>query len=74
MPAEMEGGYRAKTRGIAKILQGMVSLYRDRGISREYVDEKGRTRREMNPLARNKDIAAIFGARLRSLNPRDPMT
>ena len=66
MPAAMEEQYREKSKSIRKILRGMVSLYRDQGVRREYVDDKGRTRREIEPLAKDKRIAEMFGRKLRS--------
>ncbi len=67
MRPKMEKEYRVKTKRIAKLMRGMVSLYRDQGVSREYIDARGRTRRELNPLARNKRIAKMFGRDLRAL-------
>ncbi|MCK6548697.1 DEAD/DEAH box helicase [Myxococcota bacterium] len=65
MPKEMELEYRKKSRRLVNIMRGMVSMYRDKGILREYVDDKGRTRREINPLARDKRIAQMFGVKFR---------
>jgi hypothetical protein len=65
MPAKMEEEYRKRSRNIAKVLRGMVSLYRDQGVKREFVDERGRTRREIEPLAKDKRIAKMFGTQLR---------
>ncbi|MFH1812147.1 MAG: DEAD/DEAH box helicase [Pseudomonadota bacterium] len=67
MPPKMEEEYRATTAKITKLMRGMVSLYRDQGVSREYIDDKGRTRREINPLAKNKKIAEVFGRDLHKL-------
>ncbi len=67
MPPAMEAEYRKATKGvIAKYTRGIISLYRDQGIKREYVDEKGRTRREIEPLARNPDLGKLFGPDLRA--------
>jgi len=65
MPSKMEDEYRKRSRSIAKVLRGMVSLYRDQGVKREFVDERGRTRREIEPLAKDKRIAQMFGTQLR---------
>jgi hypothetical protein len=65
MPKAMEDEYKKRSRNIAKVLRGMVSLYRDQGVKREFVDERGRTRREIEPLAKDKRIAKMFGTQLR---------
>jgi hypothetical protein len=65
MPKAMEEAYEKRSRSIAKVLRGMVSLYRDQGVRREFVDERGRTRREIEPLAKDKRIAKVFGTQLR---------
>lgn len=66
MPKALELEYRKKSRRLVNIMRGMVSMYRDKGILREYVDDTGRTRREINPLARNKKIAQMFGVKFRA--------
>lgn len=66
MPPSLEAEYRKHITGVTKLMRGMVSLYRDQGVKREYVDEKGRTRREIEPLARNQDISKMFGPQLRA--------
>lgn len=72
MPRGMEVEYRKKSRRILNVMRGMVSMYRDKGVAREYVDEKGRTRKDINPLARNKNISQMFGVKfagvIRDLN------
>lgn len=65
MPGKMEEEYRKRSRNIAKVLRGMVSLYRDKGVKREFTDDRGRTRREIEPLAKDKRIAGMFGTQLR---------
>jgi hypothetical protein len=65
MPPKMEDEYKKRSKNIAKVLRGMVSLYRDQGVKREFVDERGRTRREIEPLAKDKRIAQMFGTQLR---------
>ena len=65
MPPKLEIDYRKASAKVAKLMRGMVSLYRDQGVSRTYVDDKGRTRRELNPLAKNRRIAQMFGLQLR---------
>jgi hypothetical protein len=67
MPAALEEAYRKKSKQIVKVLRGMVSLYRDKGVAREYVDAKGRRRVEIDPLARDKRIGQMFGVRFRGL-------
>ncbi len=64
MPPKMEEDYRAKTVKITKLLQGMVSLYRDKGVKETFVDEKGRTRTVLNPLAKDRRIANVMGQKL----------
>ncbi len=66
MTPTLEAEYRKKIAGVTKLMRGMVSLYRDQGVKREYIDEKGRTRREIEPLARNEKISKMFGPELRA--------
>ncbi len=67
MSPELEREYRKKSHRIAAVMRGMVAMFRDKGLVREYVDATGRTRREMSPLVRNKRIAQMFGVRLRGV-------
>jgi hypothetical protein len=67
MPKDMETEYRKRASRVAKVMRGMVSLLRDKGVVREYVDDKGRTRREINPLARDKRINHVYGVKLRGV-------
>ncbi|MBI2373469.1 MAG: DEAD/DEAH box helicase family protein [Deltaproteobacteria bacterium] len=67
MPKEMELEYRKTTKRIDKLLRGMVSLYRDKGVAREYVDDKGRKRTEIEKLARNRNIGRVFGPKMKKL-------
>lgn len=67
MPKQMEDEYRKRAHRLTKVLRGMVSLFRDKGIVREYVDDKGRTKLEINPLARDKRINLMFGVKYRSM-------
>lgn len=67
MPKPLEEAYRKKSKAIGKVLRGMVSLYRDKGVAREYVDESGKKKVEINKLARDKRIGQMFGVRFRGL-------
>lgn len=67
MPKAMEEAYRKKSKSIGKVLRGMVSLYRDKGVAREYVDDKGKKRVEIDKLARDKRIGQMFGVKFKGL-------
>jgi hypothetical protein len=66
MPKAMEDEYRKRAQKLNKVLRGMVSLFRDKGVDKEYLDEKGRTKKVINPLARNKKISGAFGTKLKA--------
>lgn len=61
MPEKFEEEYRKIQKRIDKLVRGAVSLFRDKGVEREYVDEKGRHKKQIHPLARNRKVAHLFG-------------
>ncbi len=66
MPKAMEESYRKATHRLDRVLRGMVSLYRDKGVKNERIDEKGRKRVEIDPLARSPRISKVFGPKLKA--------
>gem|GEM_PF-1904842 len=61
MAPEVEKAYRKAARTFGKAMQGMISLFRDKGVLEEYVDDKGRDRVRTNPNAKDKRIARAMG-------------
>lgn len=66
MSPEVEAAYRKASATFGKGLEGMVSLFRDKGVLETYVDDKGRERVRTNPNAKDKHIAQAMGISLAS--------
>jgi hypothetical protein len=67
MPPEVEKAYRKVAKAFGKAMEGMVSLFRDKGVLEEYVDDKGRARVRTNPDAKDKRIARAMGIGMASV-------
>lgn len=61
MAPEVEKAYRSAAKAFGKSIEGMVSLFRDKGVLETYVDDQGRERVRTNPNAKDPRIAQAMG-------------